>query len=575
MGGSDEIVGLSISMLSSSIFINIKNRGLFAYLLHGQLLWSAGPVLYRFGYRQGCKRSVTDCYFTSGPVIDQCEASIYISNSEGEIYSLSLFNPHFKWIQDFSAFDKQLVITPGNNGRVYVTIPVRALVFALDASTGNILWQNGVGPLSTAECSPVVDSNGWISIGSLDGFLYSYSPTGVLKKFPKETSLDSVIQVSPLLDCSGYAVYFSQVEMDGKISRIIGEYTYVSAMKPINAVFTMLVPAIGAIYWKGNYPGQLSSLLLGSDLHHFALDERILLAFVAATKTRNPLPCRTTRQKLASSCAQARSKHLSIYTGNEGEILLFLLFQSSILIVLACFVRFCCIFWRKKKIQGRDLGKFLEKRRSLRVRKKAFDRTITELEQKAAEEAVANEVLEKLGGLVRERKGIERKLSTTYSLGRDGVGLQPQHALPLYDGSTKSYSFRGTKRESFTIFHTLSDTSDETTTSSSSGSNGNSSSGDGEMTWYYRGDKESAYKAKAPAEAGTSRNIGICGEEYQESLPGKALSSKGFTNPLFVEHTSGELKEAHMHEEEVMEPMHQGSSKGILFKRSRTLSSTN
>nr|DAD33495.1 TPA_asm: hypothetical protein HUJ06_012346 [Nelumbo nucifera] len=91
--------------------------------------------------------------------------------------------------------------------------------------------------------------------------------------------------------------------------------------------------------------------------------------------------------------------------------------------------------------------------RSLRVRKKAFDRTITELDQKTAEEALANEVLEKLGGLVRECKGIERKLSTTYSLGREGVGLQPQHALPLYDGSTKSYSFQGTKRESFTIFH--------------------------------------------------------------------------------------------------------------------------
>ena len=47
-----EIIGLSVSTLSSSVFINIKNRGLFAYTTRGQLLWSVGPVSYRFGYQQ-------------------------------------------------------------------------------------------------------------------------------------------------------------------------------------------------------------------------------------------------------------------------------------------------------------------------------------------------------------------------------------------------------------------------------------------------------------------------------------------------------------------------------------------
>jgi hypothetical protein len=42
--------------------------------------------------------------------------------------------------------------------------------------------------------------------------------------------------------------------------------------------------------------------------------------------------------------------------------MLFLLFESAALIILAGLVRFCCIFWRKKKLQGQDLGSFLEKR---------------------------------------------------------------------------------------------------------------------------------------------------------------------------------------------------------------------
>ena len=77
---------------------------------------------------------------------------------------------------------------------------------------------------------------------------------------------------------------------------------------------------------------------------------------------------------------------------------------------------------------------FLAFQRSLQLKKKVFDRTITELEQKAAEQAVANEVFEKLGDMVREREGIERKLSTTYSLGRDRAGSQSKSMLPLYDG---------------------------------------------------------------------------------------------------------------------------------------------
>ena len=96
---------------------------------------------------------------------------------------------------------------------------------------------------------------------------------------------------------------------------------------------------------------------------------------------------------------------------------------------------------------------------SLRLKKKALDRTITELEQQAAEEAVDNEVLEKLGDIVQERECIKRKLSTTYSLGRDRTDSHAKSMLPLQMGKTRSYSFQGAKHKNMTMFHTLSDTS--------------------------------------------------------------------------------------------------------------------
>ena len=77
----NEIIGLSASMSSLSVFINVKHRGLFAYGLDGQLRWTAGPVLHQFGYHQGCKQNVRDCYFTSIPVIDRCEANIYVRST--------------------------------------------------------------------------------------------------------------------------------------------------------------------------------------------------------------------------------------------------------------------------------------------------------------------------------------------------------------------------------------------------------------------------------------------------------------------------------------------------------------
>lgn len=86
-----------------------------------------------------------------------------------------------------------------------------------------------------------------------------------------------MIQVSPVLDCSGYALYISQTEMEGKISHIIGEYTYVSALKPKSVIFTLFVPATGSIYWSETYPG--NSIFQLSDTGYDKLITRYLYSF--------------------------------------------------------------------------------------------------------------------------------------------------------------------------------------------------------------------------------------------------------------------------------------------------------
>lgn len=87
--GDGEIVGLAVSTVSSSMFVNIRHRGLFAYMTRGQLLWSAGPVIDRYGYQQGCRKNYADCYFNSVPVIDQCEASIYVRSASSLLFEFS------------------------------------------------------------------------------------------------------------------------------------------------------------------------------------------------------------------------------------------------------------------------------------------------------------------------------------------------------------------------------------------------------------------------------------------------------------------------------------------------------
>ncbi|XP_010456548.1 PREDICTED: protein GAMETE EXPRESSED 3-like [Camelina sativa] len=457
----EPILGFAVSISSSSVYITVKKHGLYAYNMLRQQLWIAEPKIERFGYRLGCRKDYDNCTFDSPPVIDSCEGSIYISNNEGELYSLSLRGTYYQWIQDFSLVDRFFTVTPGNNGLVYVVFPRKSLVYALDSFSGDILWQKTVGPLAeTSGSDPVIDSNSWVSIGSLDGTLYSFSRIGELYKIPKKTLTDSMIQIEPVLDCSGYAVYVSQTKLQGKIDRVVNEdYTYVSAKKPETAVFSLVVPETRSIHWSQSYSDQIAGLSLDEDVQHFVLDERIVLAFVAASNSGNPFRCRSKHEKLSSSCSFAEPEHPDIYIGNERAIIWFILLEFVIMIIFAALVRFCFIFWKKKKLQGRPFSVFLDKRRLLHRKRREIDRTVSKLQN----ESTADEfTVDQIGELVQERENVKRKLSSTYSLGRDieaSKSKSKDYVLPLYGGGSRSFSFRNRENESITIFQTPNDES--------------------------------------------------------------------------------------------------------------------
>ncbi|XP_072150093.1 protein GAMETE EXPRESSED 3 [Setaria viridis] len=559
-GRSEQIIGMSVSGSYSSLFLTIRNRGLFVFSLQGELQWSLGPVLDWFGHRLGCEGNVSGCYFDSAPVLDHSGGAIYILNTEGKLYSLYIQSRALRWIQDLSSLDKVMTVAPGNGGSLYVVFPRKSIVVGLDVSTGNISWQQTIGPLSNEKTLPTVDSNGWMSIGSLDGILYSISPDGDMRKFLEKTANDSAIHVDPVLDCSGFSMYVAKTIVEGKLIQTTGGYTSVSMMKPSRILVNLLAPAIGTIYWTGEYPGELSNLLSSRDLNDFVVDETILLTLLSAAS--KSLYCSE-----INTCKRKPSEH--------NLVLLLLLFQLIIIVIQAIAFCFCCVFWRKKKLQGNGLQKFLEKRRSLHIKKRALSKMISEVEQKAAEDATSNETLGELGEMVKAKEGVERKLYASYSLGRDKLGLKRSSStLPLYHDKYRSHSFHSSQKESITVFNTLSDTS-----TSSTSEDGTSSYSDDSKSCSSTssGDMDLDVRLKSVEEAGPS-NTTSDAERVQEGCPSDVRSSYCvFTNPLYIEEQSAASSGNVLSQrEEQIESVKDGIPiMRISLKRRRTRSSTN
>ena len=85
-----------------------------------------------------------------------------VSNTEGQLYSLYIKSGQYRWIQDLGSLDKVMNIVPGYNGLLYIVLPWKSIVMGLDVLTGNISWQQTIGPLSNEKILPPVDSNGKI-----------------------------------------------------------------------------------------------------------------------------------------------------------------------------------------------------------------------------------------------------------------------------------------------------------------------------------------------------------------------------------------------------------------------------
>ncbi|CAN8306928.1 unnamed protein product [Cochlearia groenlandica] len=335
---SEPILGFAVSVFSFSAYITVKEHGLHCYNMRKEPLWIAKPDTELFSYKLGCR---ANCSFDSKPVIDSCETSIYISNNQGELYSLSLDGSYYKWIRDLSFVDRLFTVKPGNNGLVYVVFPTKSLLSALDSYSSDILWQKTVGPLSASGLEPVIDVNGWISIGSLDGSLYSFSRTGELRKTPEYAEPDSPIHVAPLLDCSANAVYFAKTLLQVETNKFLGnKSTNVYAKKPKTAVLSLVVPKTRSIYWSHSYSDQNQSLSLDTDLQLFVIDESIVLAFVAASNSGNPFQCTTKCERLSRTCSIVEPEKLDgdkDYIARERGITWFIMLGFVFIVLLGAF----------------------------------------------------------------------------------------------------------------------------------------------------------------------------------------------------------------------------------------------
>lgn len=165
--------------------------------------------------------------------------------------------------------------------------------------------------------------------------------------------------------------------------------------------------------------------------------------------------------------------------------------------------------------------------RSLHQRKKEFTRMISELEKKAAG-AVSDDIMAEIEDMVKEKEGIERKLSTTYSLGRDSTP-SGGHLLPLHNSRPKSHSFQSSTKESVTFFHTLS--SDASPSSSPLEA---SDEDDGSSWSSWSGDEEEAEETMVSGDHGKGKGPLEGGGSGSPLMASGGSASKEYVNPLFV-----------------------------------------
>jgi len=85
---------------------------------------------------------------------------LQILNTEGLLYSFNFQSRALRWIQDLTSLDKVMTVVPGNSRCLYIVFPRKSIVVGLDVATGNVSWNQSIGPLSNEKSFPTVDNNG-------------------------------------------------------------------------------------------------------------------------------------------------------------------------------------------------------------------------------------------------------------------------------------------------------------------------------------------------------------------------------------------------------------------------------
>ncbi|MCO5609630.1 hypothetical protein L7F22_063860 [Adiantum nelumboides] len=282
IGNYSSITGLAVTSWSSVLYIN-TGTGLHAFMFDGTPLWSTvvqfnNSAMLSPKSMEPCAHNMTNCTLLPYLAVDECDGSIYIARTDGWLFSFATWQPFLRWSYALSVDTPLSVkLVNGNNGRLYAAIAKYDMLYALSTEMGTLVWQAKVGPLSEASCVPSVDSLGFVSVGSLDGFLYVISPDGAYVR--KYLAADNL-----------------SLQTDGTkglgITQFLGINIY------------MLVPSSGQVLWSTLYPGLFPVALLARDLSSYSVDPDWLIAITAIANLSSNSICESEEILFKASCTE-------------------------------------------------------------------------------------------------------------------------------------------------------------------------------------------------------------------------------------------------------------------------------
>ncbi|KAH7282984.1 hypothetical protein KP509_35G054900 [Ceratopteris richardii] len=398
IGNFSSVTGLAVTLWSSVLYVN-TGTGLHAFMFDGTPLWSTivqfnNSAMTSPQSMGPCAYNTTNCTLLPYLAVDQCDGSIYVARKDGWLFSYSTWQPFMRWRYALSVdVPLSVKIMAGNNGRIYAAIAEYDTVYALSSSLGTLVWQVKVGPLSEASCIPTVDLLGFVSVGSLDGFIYVISPDGILvDKYLAADSLSLVsILVAPILDCSKQAIYVSQTKVQSKIITKEADGTKgLGITEFLGMNIYLFRPSSGQVLWHTLYP----------DL---------------STKSF----CDTDWNVYNKSCSQflftvSKMQH----PGNNKALLVLVVTVMVVffLLSLLSILMYCC--WKRKlTIHGQRLCQLWKQERFqhpqglLLRRRKIYQQNIEQLQEELETKPRSSKILDQLRVSLEGLQYIERYLA--------------------------------------------------------------------------------------------------------------------------------------------------------------------